>query len=98
MKLLIFIVSILVAFKSTAQSLNKGNFSVAIKSESQSPIVNATVELLESKDSFLVKVAISNNNGIADFENIAFGNYLIKTTSVNYITNIPRLLSFQILA
>ncbi len=85
MKLLIFIVSLLVTFKSTAQSVNKGNFSVAIKNESQSPIVNATVELLESKDSFLVKVAISNNNGIADFENIAFGNYLIKTTSVNYV-------------
>ncbi len=86
MKLLIIIAAFLAAFTSAAQPVNKGSFSVGIKNESQSPVVNATVELLESKDSFLVKVAISNNSGIADFENITFGKYLIKTTSVNYVT------------
>ena len=86
MKLLIFTVTILAALTSAAQSVNRASFSVTIKNESQSPIENATVELLESKDSSLVKVAISNSNGVADFENISFGKYLIKASSVNHVT------------
>ena len=34
---------------------------------------NATVELIKAKDSSLVKVAITDKNGIAEFEKISFG-------------------------
>ena len=86
MKLSIFIVIIFAVFAANAQSVNIGSISVTIKNDSQSAIENATVELLKDKDSSLVKAAISNNNGIADFENIAFGKYLIRASSVNYVT------------
>ena len=73
-------------FSASAQSVNTGSISVTIKNDSQSAIENATVELLKDKDSSLVKAAITNNNGVADFDNIAFGKYLIRASSVNYVT------------
>lgn len=61
-----------------------GNVAVHIVNEQQLALENVTVELLRSKDSSLVKVAISDKTGLADFENINFGTYLVKTTIVNY--------------
>lgn len=86
MKLLLFTAIFLTAFTANAQSVSKGNISVTIKNESQSPIENATVELLKEKDSSLVKAAISNSSGFASFENIAFGKYLVRASSVNHVT------------
>ncbi len=63
---------------------DRGSVSVAIVNDQQSPLENATVELLKSKDSSLVKVALTDKKGIAEFENIPFGNYLARATMVNY--------------
>src|ERR1044071_6867325 len=52
---------------------------VTIVNEQKSPLENVTVELLKTRDSSLVKAALSDKNGIAEFENIAFGNYILKT-------------------
>lgn len=86
MKLLIFTIIIFAAFTSTAQLVNNRSISVSIKNESQSAIENATIELLKDKDSSLVKIAISNNDGAADFENIVSGKYFIRASSVNHVT------------
>ncbi|MEP6597505.1 MAG: SpaA isopeptide-forming pilin-related protein, partial [Ginsengibacter sp.] len=86
MKLIIFTVLFLTSITAKAQSENTGSISVIIKDDTQHPIENATVELLKSKDSSLVKVAVSNNEGIADFDNIVFGTYIIKASSVNLVT------------
>ena len=45
---------------------------------------NATVELVRAKDSSLVKTALSDKTGTADFENVLFGTYILKTTLVNH--------------
>ncbi len=37
-----------------------------------------------AKDSSLVKVAMSDKNGVAEFENIPYGNYIIKAGVVNH--------------
>ena len=63
---------------------HRGQIIVSIQNSQQLALENATVELLKAKDSSLVKVALTNKNGEAEFENIAFGDYLIKATLVNY--------------
>lgn len=80
--LLIFLLAA-ISIHAIAQS-NRGRVQVNIVNEQQSPIANATVELLRSKDSSLVKVAMSDKNGIAEFENILYGNYIIKAGVVNH--------------
>ena len=62
---------------TTAQTSERGKITVKIIDEQQKPIEGATAELLRAKDSALVKVAISNRSGVAEFENIRFGSYLI---------------------
>src|SRR6185503_14875523 len=68
----------------TAQTINTGNITVTVKNENQHLLENATVQLINGKDSSLVKVALTDNNGVAEFEHIVFGSYLIKATMVHY--------------
>lgn len=68
-----------------AQTIHTGKISATVKNENQNVLPNATVHLLKSKDSSLVKVAITDNNGVAEFEHLAFGNYLLKATMVNHV-------------
>ena len=70
----------------TAQTINTGNISVTVKSENQHPLENVTVQLIKSKDSSLVKAAITDSKGEAEFEHIVFGSYLAKATMVNHAT------------
>ncbi len=95
MKLILWIVVLFTAISAEAQSNSTGNISVSIKNESHTTIENATIELLRSKDSSLVKAAITNGSGVAYFENIPFGNYLIKASSVNYITKYSAAFNFS---
>ena len=69
-----------VAFGQTS----RGKVSVIIVNEQQSALENSNVELLRSKDSGLVKIAITDKNGIAEFENIVFGNYLLRISMIGY--------------
>jgi outer membrane receptor protein involved in Fe transport len=64
----------------------KGKASVVIYNEQKNPVENATAELLRSTDSALVKAAITDKNGLAEFENISSGNYIIRTSMVGYAT------------
>ena len=66
------------------QSTNHGKIRITIASEKSAVLENATVELIKTKDSSLVKVAITHKNGIAEFEKIPFGSYLLKASMVNY--------------
>ncbi|MEO8109821.1 MAG: TonB-dependent receptor [Ginsengibacter sp.] len=84
MKLTLLLAFLFTAVTAGAQSVNETIVSVIIKNESQAPIENATVELLRSKDSSLVKAAITNNKGIADFDKIPLGSYIIKASAVNH--------------
>jgi len=62
----------------------RGKVSVAILNEQTAALENATVELLRSKDSGLVKSALTDKNGIAEMENIKAGAYFLKATMVGY--------------
>jgi len=69
---------------AAAQSSNRGKIQVRIASDKQAQLENATVELVKAKDSSLVKVALSDKTGLAEFENIPFGSYLVRARMVNH--------------
>lgn len=55
-----------------------------VKNESQKPVEMATVSLLEALDSSEVKISVSNNEGVFEFENIPVGKYLLSVSAVGY--------------
>jgi iron complex outermembrane recepter protein len=55
-----------------------------IQIENSSPAEAATIVLLESKDSSVVKSTISNKNGLFNFNGLKAGNYLLFITKLNY--------------
>lgn len=85
-RIVLLLVSVFIVVTGMAQQPQRGKVSVVITNDQQTGLENATVELLKSKDSSLVKVAITNRNGVAEFENIKLGTYLVKATTVNYQT------------
>jgi iron complex outermembrane recepter protein len=68
----------LFAFNSNAQvtGTTKDALGAAVK--------GATINLLKAKDSSLVKLAVSNNNGVYSFTNVAAGDYLVKASFTEY--------------
>ena len=86
MKTIITILLMAGSLIAAAQENSRGKISGTILNNQQSPVENATVELRKAKDSSLVKVAITDKSGLAEFENIRFDNYFIKTSLVNYST------------
>jgi len=83
MKLISFLVCIAISITSIAQTKN-GKISGVVTDETQKPIDGATISLLRSKDAALVKVAVSNKQGIYEFEKIADGEYTIAVTVAGY--------------
>lgn len=61
-----------------AQTKNTGKISGHVSVE------NATVSLLTAKDSVLVKAAVSDKDGLFEFENIAAGSYFISISHAGY--------------
>ncbi|HVF96847.1 MAG TPA: outer membrane beta-barrel protein [Flavisolibacter sp.] len=74
----------LVAVVAFAQA-GKGKATVVVLNEQGNPVEGATVELLRSKDSTLVKTAVSDKAGIAEWEAI-LGGYLLRATGVGLKT------------
>ena len=64
----------------TAQS----NIHGRIFNSKNEPVTNASVLLLQSKDSSLIKAMVCNNAGIYSFTNIQDGSYLITTNFLGY--------------
>ncbi|HEY2722548.1 MAG TPA: outer membrane beta-barrel protein, partial [Chitinophagaceae bacterium] len=85
-KTAVLIAIVFFCFVGKTQS-NHGKISIRIENDEHNPLESATVELLKSKDSSLVKVAITDKNGQSTFENIRFGNYLLRSSLVNYTTS-----------
>ncbi|MEI9958000.1 MAG: TonB-dependent receptor [Ferruginibacter sp.] len=63
-----------------------GNAQVSgtIKDEKGVAVTGATISLLRAKDSAMVKLAVSKQNGAYSFTNAAAGKYLVKTSFVGY--------------
>jgi iron complex outermembrane receptor protein len=67
-----------------AQNADRGSVSAKIQNEADQPVENATVSIVRAKDSVLVKAAITDKSGNANFENIKFGEYRLKVNLLNY--------------
>ncbi|HUR10840.1 MAG TPA: outer membrane beta-barrel protein [Flavitalea sp.] len=63
----------------------KGLVKMIVQQENGTPLENATVALLKSSDSSLVKFAVAEKSGEILFENIPTGGYFIKISMVNYV-------------
>jgi len=85
MKTIITILMLSVSLLAAAQENSRGKITAIIRTNVLAA-ENATVELRRAKDSSLIKIALTDKNGVAEFENIRFGNYIIKATLVNFAT------------
>jgi iron complex outermembrane receptor protein len=94
MKTIISILFTVLSLLAAAQESSRGKITEAIRN-GQQPAENATVELLNAKDSSLVKLAITDKSGIAEFENTRFGTYIIKVTMINFATQYSALFSLS---
>lgn len=65
---------------------DKGKISIKIVNDKNIPAENATAELLRSKDSSLVKTALADKSGIAEFDALPFGSYFIKVSAIGLKT------------
>jgi iron complex outermembrane recepter protein len=76
-----------VAMTTLALAQQKGKASITVLNEQKLPVENATVELLGGKDSALLKTALTDKNGNADFENISLKSYIIRVSSFGMNTS-----------
>ena len=83
MKTLVLICCLFGVITADAQTSERGKISVKVLQQT-SAAESATVELLRAKDSGLVKTSITDRTGIAEFENVKYGSYLVKVTMVNF--------------
>ena len=84
MKTTFLIVLILLNYYVSAQINSIQKVLIIIVNEKQTALENATVELLKSKDSSLVKSTITDKNGLAEFEKVIPGTYIVKASVTNY--------------
>lgn len=82
-KIVLLALTMLFIIKGFAQN-ERGKITATIVNEQQQALENVTVELLRAKDSLLVKAAITDATGNAEFENIPFNSYLLRINMVNY--------------
>src|SRR5688572_29662531 len=69
---------------SGAIAQNAGKISGSISSKTAKAAEGATVSLLRSKDSVMVKLSAANKEGQFTFEKIRDGKYLISVTAVGH--------------
>lgn len=62
-----------------------GKVSISVFTSENVPLEGATIELLRSKDSALVRTAITDKLGKAEIENLLLGTYLLKASMVNFL-------------
>src|SRR5690348_390768 len=72
-----------------------GRIAVVVNNESRAPMENVTVELLRTKDSLLVKTALTDRNGRAEFDRLSFDSYFLRTSAVGYLTNNSAIISLN---
>ena len=79
-KLFLFIIAcVFFSFNAFGQNTLTGS----VKSEEKA-IDAATVSLLKTKDSSIAKIAVTDKNGLFEFEKISNGNYLLQVEAIGY--------------
>jgi outer membrane receptor protein involved in Fe transport len=82
-RVLVVLLCICAVTMATAQT-KQGTIFLNISGDQNNGLENATVELRKTQDSSLVKIALTDKNGLAEFDNIIYGNYFVKVSLVNY--------------
>jgi outer membrane receptor protein involved in Fe transport len=85
-KVIISALAILMTSATFAQEA-KGKATITIVNEQNSPVESATVELLRSRDSALIKTAISDKAGSIEIDNLAPAMYLFRASGVGLVTS-----------
>jgi hypothetical protein len=67
-----------------ARAQQNGAISGSVRSSDGKPVEAATITLLNSKDSSLVKIFITDKAGNFTFETLKKGNYILKITAVGH--------------
>ena len=80
----LFFSLLLVHFSVSAQSTETGVLTGIVVNQEQKLIEGASVCLLQSSDSSIVKYELSDKNGAFQFSNLKQGSYLLKVTFVGY--------------
>jgi iron complex outermembrane receptor protein len=83
----IFCVLLLVLFfyfDAVSQVPSAGNVIAKVVDEKNEAVENATCSLLRTKDSVLVRTALSGKDGKINIENIKPGNYLLRVSHTGY--------------
>ena len=73
------------AIKGMAQTIETAVSGSAVDIK-HAPVESATISLMKSKDSSVIKIAVSNKAGRFSFTGIPYGNYFITISSVNFNT------------
>lgn len=69
---------------AAAQNTQRGTITGKVTDEQNKPMEGITAELLRSKDSSLVKTALSDKNGQLEFITVPYGDYIIRTSAASY--------------
>src|SRR4051812_34556068 len=56
-----------------------------VKDQQGKALANSTISLLSAKDSAVVKLAVSNPDGLYSFTDIKAGNYIVSVSHVGYV-------------
>lgn len=80
--ILFAILCLCLSFTSSAQST--GKISGMVLGSDQKALANVSVSLLKAQDSSLVKLAITDKDGLYEFTNISYGNYLLSFTTIGF--------------
>ncbi|MEO8110702.1 MAG: TonB-dependent receptor [Ginsengibacter sp.] len=86
MKGIIYTVFFLIFFgaKVNAQIITGSKVTGKVLLENNLPAKNATISLLNQKDSAAIKIAVPDDAGNFEFENLKAGNYLISISHTGY--------------
>lgn len=63
-----------------------GRVTATILTDAASAAEGSTVELLRAKDSALIKTALADKTGSAEFEKVKYGSYLLRISALNFKT------------
>ncbi len=88
-------VMVLITLSSFSQTQTKsGTVNGRVEDASKSAIPSASVSLLKSKDSSLVKMTVTNKEGRYEFENIQEGKYLLSVSAVGFAPFLSKHIQF----
>ena len=82
-KLLIVFITLVLAIKGIAQTIETSVSGSTVDTKNV-PVQSATISLMKSKDSSIIKIAVSDKAGKFLFTGISFGSYFITTSAVSF--------------